>query len=39
MAFTLDRVPSIVQASGLLSRLGDFAAPLAAGQPVLLGDL
>ena len=36
MAFTLDRVPSIVQASGLLSRLGDFAAPLAAGQPVLL---
>jgi len=36
MAFTLDRMPTIVQAPGLLARLADFAAPLAAGRPVLL---
>ena len=36
VAFTLDRMPMIVQEPGVLGRLGDFATPLAAGRPVLL---
>lgn len=36
MAFTLDRMPMIVQEPGVLARLGDFATPLASGRPVLL---
>lgn len=36
MAFTLDRVPSIVQANGALDQLGALAARLGGGRPALL---